>query len=193
MLKAKQKIKIDIVVFSLFLVLIIFLAIVPLSSQLKKDSKNLATKKSALIFLENQIKALNDFQNSSSKYQEKISKLNSSFVSKEAPIEFIEFLEKEAKKQGLKISLSSNMTPVEQKENSLTVGFGATLTGDFPDVLVFLQKMEKSPWLIKVEQVNINRIESQSNFYQLEDAKVGQVTLSLNFKTFSSYISQKEN
>ncbi len=193
MLKEKQKIKIDIAVFSLFLILIIFLAITPLSSQLKEDSGNLATKKSTLIFLENQIKALNDFQNSGSQYQDKINKLDTSFVSKEAPVDFIEFLEKQAKKQNLKITLSSTALKTSQKEALLAVGFRAVLIGDFPDALIFLQKMEKSPWLVKVEQVSINREGFQNNSHQTEDVKVGQVTLSLSFETFSSYVSQQEN
>jgi len=53
--------------------------------------------------------------------------------------------------------------------------------------------MEKSPWLIKIEKVSINRVEGKKNSYKEEVAEVGQVTLSLSFKTFSSYVSQKEN
>ncbi|MEK7103822.1 MAG: hypothetical protein AAB842_00280 [Patescibacteria group bacterium] len=189
--KEKQKIKIDITVFAAFLILAVFLGIVPLSSQLSLDSKNLATKKSTLSFLESQIKTLNDFQNSSLEYQQKISKLNASFVSQEAPIEFIEFLEQEASKQGLKISLSSVGGVSEQKGNRLTMGFRATLIGSFPNVLVFLKKIEQSIWLIKVEQVNIDRMGDKNKPYSPENAQVGQVVLSLSFKAFSSILSSK--
>ncbi|MDD5738732.1 MAG: hypothetical protein PHY72_02280 [Candidatus Pacebacteria bacterium] len=186
---AKQKIKIDIAVFIAFLILVIFLGIIPLSSQLSFDSKNLATKKSALSFLESQIKALSDFQNSSLEYQQKINKLDSSFVSQEAPIEFIEFLEQEALNQGLKISLSSAERVSEQKGSRLTMGFMATLTGGFPNILAFLKKVEGSPWLIKVEQVDVSRISANNKLYGAEDAQIGQVILNLSFKTFSNYLS----
>jgi len=188
---SKQKIKIDIAVFAVFLILAIFLGIVPLSRGLSKDSKSLATKKSTLSFLESQIKALNDFQNSSLEYQQKINKLDSSFVSEEAPIEFIKFLEQEAGKQGLKISLSSAGGTSEKKGNRLTIGFQATLTGSFPNVLVFLKKIEQSPWLIKVEQVNIDRIGDKNKPYGAENVQIGQVILSLSFKVFSNYFAQE--
>jgi len=186
---AKQKIKIDVAVFAVFLALIVFLGIVPLSSQLSSGSKNLAAKKGVLLFLENQIKALNDFQNSDLEYQQKITKLDSSFVSQEAPIEFIEFLEQEAQKQRLKISLSSAAGVSEQKGGRLTMGFMATLTGRFPNVLVFLNKIEKSPWLIKVEQIDIGRVGESNKFYGVEGSSTGQVVLTLSFKTFSNYLS----
>ena len=188
---ARQKIKIDIAIFAAFLIAAVFLGIVPLSSRLSLDSKNLAAKKSALSFLESQIKTLNDFQSSNLDYQQKISKLNASFVSQEAPIEFIEFLEQEASNQGLKISLSSVGGTSEQKGSRLTIGFQAILTGQFPSALVFLKKIEKSPWLIKVDQVNISRIGDKNMPYGAENVQMGQVTLILSFKTFSNYIVQK--
>lgn len=189
--REKQKIKINVAVFVAFLILAVFLGIVPLSSQLSLDSKNLATKKSTLSFLESQIKALNDFQNSSLDYQQKISKLESSFVSQEAPIEFIEFLEQEALKQGLKLSLSSVGVVSEKKGSRPTIGFKATLTGEFPDTLVFLKKIEKSPWLIKVEQVSIDRVGDKNKSLDTKDVQVGHVVLNLSFKTFSNYLVAK--
>lgn len=189
--KEKQKIKIDIAVFVAFLTLAVFLGIVPLSSGLSLDSKNLATKKGTLSFLESQIKALEDFRNSGLEYQQKINKIDSSFVFQEAPIDFIKFLEQKASSQGLKISLSSTGGAPEKKENRLTIGFQATLTGQFPNALVFLKKIEKSPWLIKIEQVSISRAGDKNNLDSEKNRQVGQVNLTLSFKTFSNYLVQK--
>lgn len=192
MLSARQKIKIDVVVLILFFILVVFLAIIPLCSRLLSNSKNLAAKKSALVFLGEQIEVLNNFQNSGFEYRQKINKLDSSFVSEEAPIEFIEFLEKEALAQNLKISLSSGTGVPEKKENRITIGFQARITGKFPDALVFLEKIEKSPWLIKIEQINIDRTSEESEMYSSAPVKnkPGEITLNIVFKTFSDYLKK---
>ncbi len=190
MITAKQKIKVNVIIFVAFLLVAIFFGIIPLSSKLSKESKDLSVKKNKLSFLENQIKTLEDFQNSSVEYQQKINKLDSSFIYQEAPIDFIEFLEKEALNQRLRISLSSTRGSSEQKGSRLTIGFQAKLVGQFPNALVFLKKVEKSPWLIKVDQVNISRLQESTNPNNADSVQAGQVSLNVNFKTFSNYIVQ---
>lgn len=188
MLTAKQKIKIDAIIFVLVFITLIFFGISPLLSELFKTTKDLSSRKAVLKILENQITALQDFQNNSLAYQQNIQKLDSSFVSDEAPVEFIEFLEKLANNQGLEIALSSVKDASEKKGNRLTTAFQATIVGDYPVVLSFLKKLEQSPWLIKIDQVDINRIEEKAKPFGFSAGNVGQVVLKIGFKTFSNYL-----
>ena len=188
MLTAKQKIKIDAIIFVLVFITLIFFGISPLLSELFKTTKDLSSRKAVLKILENQITALQDFQNNSLAYQQNIQKLDSSFVSDEAPVEFIEFLEKLANNQGLEIALSSVKDASEKKGNRLTTAFQATIVGDYSAVLVFLKKIEQSPWLIKIDQVDINRIEEKAKPFGFSAGNVGQVVLKIGFKTFSNYL-----
>lgn len=187
-MKSKKKIKIDIVIFALVFIVLISFCLFPLLSKLFKTTKEITSKKAELKLLENQINALQDFQNNSLAYEQDIQKLNQAFVSSEAPVEFIEFLEKLANSQGLEISLSSVKDASEKKGERLTTVFQATIAGNYPAVLSFLKKLEQSAWLIKIDQVDINRIEDKTKPYGFTTTKAGQVVLKLGFKTFSNYL-----
>jgi hypothetical protein len=177
MADAKKKIKVDVAIFIAVFVALLFLCFSPLLAKLLETTKELANRKALLKSLEEQIAVLQDFQNNNLVYQENIKKLDSSFISSEAPVEFIGFLEELAKKYGLEISLSSVKDTFEKKESRVTTSFQATIIGDYPIALAFLKKLEQSPWLIKVDQVDIDRVEKDS-----------KVTLKLGLKTFSNYL-----
>lgn len=178
MMQSKKKIKIDIVIFICVFVVLLIFCLSPILTKIFETTKELTSKKTILDNLEKQTIALQDFQNNSSTYEQNIQKIDKSFVSQEAPVEFIEFLEKLANSQGLKISLSSVRDISEKRGNRLTTVFQATITGDYPTVLVFLEKLEQSPWLIMTDQVSIDKVRDNSSY----------VILSLGFKTFSNYI-----
>lgn len=190
MTSSKQKIKINIVAFSIIFVLAIIFGVSPSFSKLLAVSQNLSTQQGKLNFLEEQIKVLEDFQKSDLIYQQYINKLNSSFVWAQAPIDFIEFLEKEASKNNLQASISSVSNVSEKKGDRLTMIFQATFTGDFPDAFNFLKKIEQSPWLIKIDQVSIDRADEKSNLYEKEGLRVGQVGLRISFQAFSNYLGE---
>ncbi|MDD5433524.1 MAG: hypothetical protein PHE77_02615 [Candidatus Pacebacteria bacterium] len=188
---ANKKIKLDILIFLIVLTVIIFTGVVPLVSDFSKNSENLSNRKKDLFFLEQQISALQDFQNNSAFYQPSVQKLNSSFVSQEAPIEFIEFLEEEAQKQQLDISISSVKDESEEKGTRFTMAFQVSLSGDFPEVLIFLQRIEQSPWLLKIDQASVQRVGEKEKLYNAKSAQAGQVVLVLSFKTFSNYLGPR--
>ncbi len=188
MMQSKKKIKIDIIIFIIIFIVLIVFCLAPLLTKIFVITKELASKKNMLEALEKQTLALNDFQNNILIYQQNIQKIDKSFVAEEAPVEFIGFLEKLANNYGLEIVLSSVKDVSEKKSNRLTTAFQAVITGDYPVVLVFLKKLEQSPWLIKIDQVNIERVGEKSMAYSQENAKTGQVVLSLGFKAFSNYL-----
>lgn len=187
-MKSKKKIKIDVAIFVGIFIALIFLCLSPLLSKLFKTTNELANKKNVLTALENQINALQDFQNNSLFYEQNIQKINQVFVSEEAPVEFIGFIEKLANKYGLEIFFPSVRDVSEKNRNRIITSFQTTLTGDYPFVLNFLKKLEQSPWLIKIEQVDMSRVGEKTKIYGSSGVEDGQVSLKLEFKTFSNYL-----
>lgn len=188
-LNAKQKIKIYFIIFFLAAVLLVFLGLMPLLTGLLKTSKELAGQKDTLALIEGQIAALEEFQKNNSVYQANVKKIDASFISEEAPIEFIEFLENEAQKQGLDIIISSVKEASEKKSLRVTTVFQMAIGGPFPKCLTFLKRLEESPWLIKIDQANIDRVEEKNKPLSFKNLKEGDVVLNLNFKTFSRYLT----
>ncbi|MDO8524839.1 MAG: hypothetical protein Q7R99_04425 [bacterium] len=188
MTNSKKKIKIDITIFAVIFVALIFFCLSPLLSKLFKTANELTSKKNALKTLENQITALQDFQNNNLAYQQNIQKIGKSFVSNESPVEFIGFLEKLANKYGLGFSLNSVKDVSEKKGNRATTAFQVMVVGDYPAVLIFLKKLEQSPWLIRIDQVDMNRVEDKTKLLGFPTAQDGQVVLKLTLETFSNYL-----
>jgi len=190
MIQSKQKIKASVALFVIAFILLIIFGVCPAVSKLKAVSKNLSEQKGKFIFLEEQIKVLDDFQKSDSVYQQHINKLNTSFIYAQAPIEFIEFLEKEASKNNLQAVISSVSNVSEKKGSRLIMVFQATFSGSFPNVYNFLRKIEQSPWLIKIDQATIERVDESNKSLEAENLKTGKVILKLNFQTFSNYLGE---
>ncbi|MDD4989798.1 MAG: hypothetical protein PHW31_00610 [Candidatus Pacebacteria bacterium] len=188
-LNAKQKIKIYFATFFLAALLLVFLGLAPLLSGLLKTSRELAAQKDTLALIEGQIAALEEFQKNNSAYQTNVQKIGAGFVSEEAPIEFIEFLESEARKQSLDIIVSSVKEASEKNSLRVTTIFQIAVGGPFPKCLTFLKRLEESPWLIKIDQANINRVEENNKPLSFKNLKEGDVVLNLSFKTFSRYLT----
>lgn len=193
MLLSKQKLKINILVFVAVVAILVIIGIVPLLSSFFKNSKDLDAKNKSAYSLDQQIAALKDFQANNNIYQQSVQKLKSSFVFGEAPIEFIEFLEAEAIRQGLDIDITSVKDSSEKKANRLTMAFQVSLSGDFPDVLGFIKRLEQSPWLLKIDQASIQRLGDKEKAYNFQETKPGEVVLTLSFKAFSNYLGTASN
>ena len=63
---------------------------------------------------------MEEFQKNNLVYQANVKKVDASFISEEAPIEFLEFLEKEAQNQGLDFHISSVKEASDKKQIIVT-------------------------------------------------------------------------
>jgi len=63
------------------------------------------------------------------------------------------------------------------------------LGGSFPKCLAFLKRLEQSPWLIKIDQANMDRVEEKNKPQSFKNLGEGEVVLTLSFKTFSNYLT----
>lgn len=175
-MKITKKIAISLVIFgAIFLAFTAFI-IHPLFNQLQKESVNLVLRKNRLAELEAQAKNLQKFQETRKIYQANLEKIDGLFVDSTKPIGFIEFLEKEAIASQLSIEIAP-LTSKEMKDDVWPhMDFQLTLVGFFPDFLRFFEKVESSPYLIEVSNLNLRR---------LDEEIPGQLSASLLIKVYT--------
>ena len=176
MIPIKRKIYIALLCFAVVFGILIKFGILPSIEAIKRNSRALNLQKRALSLSQNQFKDLGDFKNDFSQYQAILEKVDRSFVDKEAPINFIEFLEREARNLNLPIEISPLNITQKKTDPWVPVAFSISFAGAFPDCLKFLERLEQSPWLIEISQLDIKRISEE---------KTGDVSFSLTIKAFS--------
>lgn len=139
-----------------------FLFVRPLLKDIKKEIMEINEQRKNFFALQKEAKALKIFQE---RYQEAkdIQKIKNFFVDLKVPVDFIAFLEETARTE--KISLEISSLPFdEEKEGQLgpALRFLLKCEGSFFDFYSFLDKLEKAPYLIEFENLNIQKKEKGS-------------------------------
>ncbi|MGB9743568.1 MAG: type 4a pilus biogenesis protein PilO [Minisyncoccales bacterium] len=143
--------------FILSFFLIISFIVLPLLEQIKNNSQELTAEKEKLVDLEAKIVNLQKFKNLGNELSSFLEEINNLFVDAKAPIAFIDFLEKTARKSRLTIEIMPPIL-VEKTEEDLWsyFKFHLILTGSFIDFLKFLEKIENSPYLVEVQSITFS-------------------------------------
>lgn len=131
---------------------IIFLVILPIFREIETTKIEIKKRKENIDNLSGELQNIQDFRKKYLKGGE-LAEIRNFFVKSEFPIEFITFLEKEAKE--VKINLEISPISFSKEKNSL--GFTLKGFGEFPQFLSFLENLEKAPYLIEIEDLNIAR------------------------------------
>lgn len=155
MISPKRKIAIIAVSFALLYSALTIFAILPLVKQIEKDSQKVASKEVIVGVLERQLDSLVDFQKKQSEYQSYLEQAESSFVRADAPIIFMEFLEAQAHLVDVFLSVSSI---TQRKGEEFGLGLNLKLAGPFARCLRFLEKIEQSPFLIEITNMQARRL-----------------------------------
>ncbi len=195
MRSAKQKIYITLVLFGILFFLFVSFLVLPFFKKLEKTSQELALQKTTLSLFENQLKELRDFQGKYPSYQPFLAEIEELFVSQDAPIEFIEFLEKEARASELSLEIAPLNLRTTKNDLWPPVAFSLSLAGRFPNCLRFLERLEESSWLIEITQLTFGEISEKSSWLEkFENVQPGDIYLNLTLKVFSpeSPLSKKE-
>jgi len=186
MITLKQKLFLTVTIVLGLVILAIIFGILPVISQVKVTSHNLAFKKSTLALIDTQLESLNDFQNKKSDYNQALAQIDDIFIDNSAPVSFIEFLEAQARITGLEL-LIQPLSVSDEKISTAPIGFQLVLEGRFNKGLLFLERIEQSHWLFEISQISVSRfsekeIESLKN---TEHLNAGDVSLRINIKTIS--------
>ena len=154
----KKKIYISLSIFGVVTILLIVLTIYPLFKKIKKNSEELLLQKNNLISFSEEIKSLQDIKGLYGAYRTNLEKIDERFVDPEIPIEFITFLEKNAADSQLSIDVSPGAAEKKETEPWPNLSFQISTVGSSPNFLKFLEKLENSPYLIKVLNLNLKRL-----------------------------------
>ena len=154
----------------LFFLLISFL-IFPLLRDIKKISSQLFLIERDLSFLENKISNLQDFRKEYLQIKDNLLMFEGSLINKEVPIDFINFLEITSQNSQVSIQISSPK-PSKDFLSLQIVAFGPP-----KNLFRFLEKIEKSQYLVEIEKINISKLtetelkSKEFEKFSLEDAK----------------------
>ena len=193
MISTKKKIYITLFIFSLLIGVLIRFGFFPVFQGLKESSQELLLQKKVLDLFRSQVGDLENFQRDYSLFQPVLEKLQGSFVDKEVPIDFIEFLERETTKAGLSIKIFPFTVSLSERDPWLPVAFSISAGGVFSDYLRFLERLEQSSWLTEISQLNIERItEKSAKINEFETLKVGNVYTTLILRAFSEELPPKK-
>jgi hypothetical protein len=154
----KTKFSILIIVFLLLDFGLIFFAR-NLFFEIKKISSEINKKKEEIILLEKKAQAFEEFSEILKTKGKEIEKIESFFIDPTMPIDFINFLEKNAKELNLALKFSISQTKGKNLWPFLT--FQINLAGHPSNVLKFLDKLYFSNYLIEIQNLDISKVEKE--------------------------------
>jgi hypothetical protein len=120
--------------------------------QIKEISKEIYQTKQKLDAIEKRREEIESFKKSYPEIRENLSKFENSFVNKEIPIDFVEFLEKMAKGLGIQ----SQISILSSSKDSIS--FQIKGVGAPENVFKFIDKVENCNYLIQVERMRISKL-----------------------------------
>jgi len=174
------------IVLALSVSLSVFL-IRPIFSGIKKNSEELINQKQRINFLEEKIKNIEDFKKNQDEIGKNLEKIKTLFLESEAPVNFIGFLEQTARESQLSIKISPSASTKKAEDPWFSIIFEISSASPFPSLLRFLEKLESSPYLIKIQSFSVTRLEENDlKTKELEDLSVGSVKAILSMKVYAN-------
>jgi len=156
-----KKINITLIIICLLTVLIVVFVIIPLFKSIGSNSKEIAVQKQKAALLESEGLSLRENEASEESSQQFLREVNKLFIDSEIPLEFVNFLENTSKECQLVMDILPNFETKKEKDSWSYSVFQLASTGSFSNFLKFLEKLENSPYLINIQDINISRLGSQ--------------------------------
>ncbi len=139
------------------LVLIVFL-IYPVLRYIKNSSKEILLDKSKVISINEQNRELDDFKKKYNNYVYNLEKVGQLFVDSKDPVSFIKFLEKTAIDSGINADVKLDISLLNKGFNNWPVVISNIfVTGEFLNMLKFSEKLDTSPYLMRIKNVIIKK------------------------------------
>jgi hypothetical protein len=160
-MKIKKIYSIILIFSAIGLSLVVFL-IYPAMKGIEDVSEKILSDKNEAANISSEIRELNIFKKKYKDYKPNLEKIDRLFIDLEKPIGFVRFLEK--------LSLNSiivstiNFAPLTKNAtiNELpAVVFNVSARGKFMNVLEFLEKLERGPYLIRIKNMAINPVQKK--------------------------------
>lgn len=168
----RKKIIISLIAFGTLALILIILIIYFLFPEIKNNSEEILLQKKQLILLAKEKENLEKMEDIYKNYQSDLDKIEKLLIDPEVPIEFMSFLETTASTSDLQLEISS-ITKEVKIDPLPSLSLQTLVNGSFPNFLEFLEKLEASPYLIEILDLNTQRLTG------------GDTSTSLSLKVFT--------
>lgn len=152
----KNKINLTIVLSFVLIVLFFLIVTQPTFKEIKNNSQTLISEKEKLLSLEDKT---NNLENQKAIYETmklNLGEIDDLLLNSDLPVEFFSFLEETADNSQIKIKISPIPGGKTDKDIWPSLSFQVNLAGSFTNFLKFLEKIENAPYLISIQNLNIN-------------------------------------
>lgn len=182
----RNKSNLSLVIFSILIIGFIVFLIYPLFEGIKNNSEDLTSKKQKILSLKAKIEDLKKFQSLWREIEPSFKKIDQSFIDPKVPVEFISFLEMTARDCAVDIEISSALPSKAEEDPWPSLFFQISSTSSFPKFLKFLAKMETSPYLIEIQNLNGRSLtEKKLDSEGLEKFSLIDVKITLSIKAYT--------
>jgi len=183
----KRRINLSIIILFLLLIVSFLFLFGPLFNGIKQDSEKFSSQEEQISLLENRIENLGNFKKTSIENEPNLKKIDSLFIDTAVPVDFITFIEKTADSLGLSHKISPNSLVKNEQDKWTSLVFEVNLDGSFPNLMKFLEKMENSPYLIKIQKLNINSLsEGTIKTKIIKEVSSGDVEAVISIEVFTN-------
>jgi len=182
----KKKVNLSLIILAFLGIILIAFVIYPLFSGIKKNSEELVSQRKNLASFEANVKNLEKFKTLYQEIEPNLEKIDTLFINPEAPVEFISFLETTAQDSQIPIKISSALDSKTEEGLWPSLVFKITSISSFPKFLKFLEKLETSPYLIEIRNLNISELdEVEIRSEEFEAFSLEDVKSTLSIKVFT--------
>lgn len=176
-MKTKQTITIALILIFLITAVLIFFLILPTLNSIKKISQEISGIKSDLEEIEKRTEAIKEFKKKFPAIKEDLFQFQNSFVDKEFPIDFINFLEGMIKNY----QVLSEIKLIGTGKDFLS--FQINASGSPQEIFRLLEKTENIPYLVQIEKITLSKVsESELKEKKLETTLIEGLKLVVYFK-----------
>ncbi len=157
-MKTQNKIYTIVIIFVLIILFLIVFLIYPTLKDIKNGSKEILSNKNRAVLINEEIKELDNFKKNYDDYKPNLEKIDQLFIDSQNPIDFIKFLEgisfDSSIVSGINlVSLAGN----ETIDSLPVVLFQISAKGDILNILKFIEKLERGPYLIRIKNLTIKK------------------------------------
>lgn len=168
-MKIRQKIYLNIIIIALLVFGLIYLADKPLLAKIQQLGQ-LVEQQQVIIknpdFQAKYQKQINQLKSDYEEIQPKLSLLKQSLLNKDKAVELIKILEKAAQLNNLELNIQ--ILP-EEKDG---LNFALFATGNFPDLLRFLEYIENSQYTLKITSLQIKNLPKSEQIQSNAEIKI---------------------
>ncbi|OGZ70525.1 MAG: hypothetical protein A2980_01075 [Candidatus Staskawiczbacteria bacterium RIFCSPLOWO2_01_FULL_33_13] len=168
----KNNARLIILFFLLVALMLCLFFVYPIFNNIQQGSSDILSYKGKLIFLDAQSKLLDDFKEKYTNQNFDLEKINQVFIDAQNPVDFIKFLEDTAVSSGISADITLDNSAKKKGATESVLVFQLFVKGDFSNILIFSEKLENSPYLIKISTLSIKKQEQFSLGKQIISDKV---------------------